>query len=131
MNIIKTISLAVIIMIAGVASMNASNSIPSTVLSGTTPIKIYPKPIQVPTQPRTPAYNPFYAELTDVGVLLLADSNWGEATVTLSSLEGDYYQTTFDMADGSILLPVNGDAGDSYTLSIVIGGLEFEGEFYL
>lgn len=112
--------------------MNASKSIPSTVLSGTTPIKIYPKPIQVPTQPRTPAYNPFYAELTDLGVLLLADSNWGEATVTLSSLEGDYYQTIFDMADGSILLPVNGDSGDSYTITIILeSGLEFEGEFCL
>ena len=132
MNIIKTISIAVIIMIAGVASMNASNSIPSTVLSGTTPIKIYPKPIQVPTQPRTPAYNPFYAELTDVGVLLLADSNWGEATVTLSSLEGDYYQTTFDMADGSILLPVSGSVGDNYTITIYLkNGLQFNGEFIL
>lgn len=93
-------------------------------------ILITPRPPS-PNAPRTPAYNPFYAELTDLGVLLLADSNWGDATVTLSSLEGDYYQTTFDMADGSILLPVNGDAGDSYTLSIIIGSLEFEGEFYL
>lgn len=81
--------------------------------------------------PRGGEENPFYAELTNYGVLLLADSDWGNATVTLSSLEGDYYQTTFDMADGSILLPVNGDAGDSYTLSIIIGSLEFEGEFYL
>lgn len=93
-------------------------------------ILITPRPPS-PNAPRTLAYNPFYAELTDLGVLLLADSNWGEATVTLSSLEGDYYQTTFDMSDGSILLPVNGDAGDSYTLSIEISGLEFEGDFIL
>ncbi len=84
-----------------------------------------------PTQPRMPAYNPFYAELTELGVLLVSDSDWGDATVTLSSLEGDYYQTIFDMADGSILLPVSGDSGDSYTLSIIIGGLEYEGSFVL
>ena len=132
MYIVKTISLAAMIMIAGVASMNASNSHPSSVLSGVIPIKIYPKPIQVPTQPRTPAYNPFYAELTQLGVMLVADSDWGEASVTLSSLEGDYYQTTFDMADGAILLPVNGNDGDSYTLTISIeSGLDFEGEFVL
>ena len=131
MNNVKIISLAVMIMIAGVASMNARNSLPSPVLSGTTPIKIISKPIEAPTQPRTPTYNPFYAELTDFGVLLTADSDWGDATVTLSSLEGDYYQTIFDMADGSILLPVNGDAGDYYTLSIFIDNLEFEGEFIL
>lgn len=94
-------------------------------------IVLNPKPISNPTQPRTPASIPFSAELTNLGILLVADTDWGEATVTLSSLEGDYYQTVFDMADGSILLPVNGDAGDSYTLSIVIGSLEFEGEFYL
>lgn len=94
-------------------------------------IVINPKPISHPTQPRTPAYNPFYAELTEFGVLLAADSDWGNATVTLSSLEGDYYQTTFDMADVSIIMPVNGSAGDSYTLSIEIGELVFEGGFSL
>lgn len=82
--------------------------------------------------PRSSEYIPFYAEISEMGVLLVADTDWGEATVTLSSLEGDYYQTVFDMADMSILLPVNGDAGDSYTLTIVVeNGLAFEGEFIL
>lgn len=81
--------------------------------------------------PRGVEENPFYAELTNYGVLLVADSDWGEATVTLSSIEGDYYQTTFDMADGSILLPVNGSTGDSYTLTISVGSLEYEGSFVL
>jgi len=89
------------------------------------------KPVNPSERPRTSEYIPFYAELFELGVLLVADTDWGDATVTLSSLEGDYYQTTFDMADGSILLPVNGDAGDSYTLSIEISGLEFEGDFIL
>ncbi len=97
-----------------------------------TQIIIRGKSVNPPERPRTPAYNPFYAELTQLGVLLVADSDWGEASVTLSSLEGDYYQTTFDMADGTILLPVNGNDGDSYTLTISIeNGLEFEGDFVL
>lgn len=121
----------VMIMTTGLASMDAGNLPPTSVLSGVRQIIISPKSSEAPTQPRTPAYNPFYAELTEYGVLLAADSDWGNATVTLSSLEGDYYQTTFDMEDGSILLPISGDAGDSYTLSIAIGGLEYEGEFYL
>ena len=80
--------------------------------------------------PRGDVYVPFYAELTNMGVLLVADTDWGEATITLSSLEGDYYQTTFDMADVSIMLPVNGNVGDSYTLTIAVeNGLEYVGEF--
>jgi len=82
--------------------------------------------------PRGNDGNPFSAELTNLGVLLSADADWGDATVTLYSLEGDYYQTTFDMADVSIMLPVNGNVGDNYTLTISVeNGLEYEGEFYL
>lgn len=132
MNAIKTICLAVMIMATGVASMDAITLPPTSVLSGVRQIIIYPKPSEAPTQPRTPVYNPFAAELTNLGVLLTADTDWGDATVTLYSLEGDYYQTTFDMADVSIMLPVNGNVGDSYTLTIAVeNGLEYEGEFYL
>ena len=81
--------------------------------------------------PRGGEENPFYAELTELGVLLVTDSDWGDATVTLSSIEGDYYQTTFEMSEGSILLPINGDAGDSYTLTISLGSLGYEGSFVL
>ena len=132
MNAIKTICLAVMIMTAGIASVNAITLPPTSVLSGVRLIIIYPKPSEAPTQPRTPVYNPFSAELTNLGVILTADTDWGEATVTLYSLEGDYYQTTFDMADVSIMLPVTGNVGDSYTLTISVeNGLEYEGEFYL
>lgn len=53
-------------------------------------ILITPRPPS-PNAPRTPAYNPFYAELTELGVLLATDSDWGEATVTLSSLKEKCY----------------------------------------
>ena len=119
-------------MTTGVASMDAITLPPTSVLSGVRQIIIYPKPSEAPTQPRTPVYNPFAAELTNLGVLLTADTDWGDATVTLYSLEGDYYQTTFDMADVSIMLPVTGNVGDNYTLTIAVeNGLEFEGVFYL
>lgn len=95
-------------------------------------IIIREKPNTQPERPRNLVYVPFYAELTNLGVFLVADSDWGDATVTLYSLEGDYYQTTFDMADVSIMLPVNGNVGDNYTLTISVeNGLEYEGEFYL
>lgn len=119
-------------MATGVASMDAITLPPTSVLSGVRQIIIYPKPSEAPTQPRTPVYNPFAAELTNLGVLLTAGVDWGGATVTLYSPEGDYYQTTFDMADVSIMLPVNGNVGDSYTLTIAVeNGLEYVGEFYL
>lgn len=103
-----------------------------TVSASGVEITLKGKPHPQTGRPRMPAYNPFYAELTELGVLLSADSDWGTATVTLTSLEGDYYQTTFDMGDGSIMLQVNGNAGDSYWLTISVeNGNEFEGEFNL
>ncbi len=96
--------------------------------------------ILISQRPTTPTGNvprgnveiPFSAELTNMGVLLVANTDWGAATVTLFSLEGDYYQTLFDMADGAILLPINGNYGDSYTIEISVEeGQEFEGTFIL
>ncbi len=82
--------------------------------------------------PRSITENPFSAELLDMGVLLFADTDWGDVGVTLSSIEGDYYYTVFDTSDGAIVLLTNGNIGDSYTITIVTsGGLIFEGEFYL
>lgn len=107
-----------------------SNATPSSSMDGVVIILSNKSNVR-PDSPRNPVDNPFYAELTGLGVLLVADSDWGDAEVTLSSIEGDYYQTIFDMADGSILLPVSGDTGDSYTLTISVCGLEFVGEFYL
>lgn len=98
------------------------------------------KTILISQRPTTPTGNvprgnveiPFSAELTNMGVLLVANTDWGAATVTLFSLEGDYYQTLFDMADGAILLPINGNYGDSYTIEISVEeGQEFEGTFIL
>lgn len=75
-------------------------------------------------------YNPFSAELTDVGVLLVSDCNCGSADVTLWSVGGDYYYTVFDTSDGATLLPVSGNTGDYYTINITMSdGTEFEGDF--
>ncbi len=82
--------------------------------------------------PRTQSDNPFSAELIDTGVLLIAEDDWGDVDVTLESIEGDYYHTIFDMADGAIILPINGSIGDNYTITIVTPGeIVYEGEFYL
>ena len=70
--------------------------------------------------------------MIDTGVLLIAEDDWGDVDVTLESIEGDYYHTIFDMADGAIILPINGSIGDNYTITIVTPGeIVYEGEFYL
>jgi len=95
-------------------------------------IRIRQLPNSQTDAPRSETTSPFFAELLDMGVLLFADTDWGDVGVTLSSIEGDYYYTVFDTSDGAIVLPTNGDIGDSYTITIVTSGnLIFEGEFYL
>lgn len=95
-------------------------------------IIIRQKPLDPHGTPRSEPGNPFTAELLDTGVLLASGADWGYADVTLSSLEGDYYHTVFDMADGAIVLPVYGQAGDNYTITIIASGdLVFVGEFIL
>lgn len=82
--------------------------------------------------PRNLITTPFSAELLEFGLFLSADADCGDVDVTLSSLEGDYFNTTFDTADGAILLPVNGNTGDNYTITIVTNdGIIYEGNFYL
>lgn len=108
----------------------SSNSLKENVSEGVR-IIIRQKPTEGHDAPRSD-YNPFSAELLDYVVLLTVDSDLGDAEVTLSSVEGDCYYTVFDTADGSIILPINGNIGDSYTITIVtFDNLIFEGEFYL
>lgn len=93
-------------------------------------IIIRQKPTEPQGAPKSISYNPFSAELTDVGVLLVSDCNCGSADVTLWSVGGDYYYTVFDTSDGATLLPVSGNTGDYYTINITMSdGTEFEGDF--
>lgn len=83
-------------------------------------------------QGNAPRSQPFSAILYDYSVILSAASDLGSVNVTLSSAEGDYCHTIFDTADGAILLPVNGNTGDNYTITIVTNdGIIYEGNFYL
>ena len=79
--------------------------------------------------PRTPANNPFTAVLYDTYVLLGCLGDYGDVSVELTSTAGDNYSTSFDTADGAILIPVSGNTG-YYILSIITqSGQEFVGEF--
>lgn len=103
-----------------------------TVLNEGVRIVIRTKDSSHSTAPRAPIFNPFYAELTDFGVALYANCDWGYATVTISSDQGDYFQTPFNMSDGVIILPTNGSNGDRYAITIFVeSGMEFEGFFIL
>lgn len=95
-------------------------------------IILYPIP-DAPGAPRTPVFNPFFAELIDgfTSVLLRANDNVGTVCILITSTAGDNYSTYFDSSDGTILLPISGNTGH-YTMTITVsGGTQFVGEFTL
>lgn len=92
-------------------------------------IVITQKGLEPQPTPRTPANIPFTAVLYDTYVLLGSLGDHGEVSVELTSTAGDNYSTSFDTADGAILIPVSGNAG-YYVLTIITqSGQEFVGEF--
>lgn len=119
---------AIAMMTIGATSL--CDQIAAETKSGTV-IVIVRRPTTPPETPRTPEYNPFFAELMNGYVILGSSSAYGTVSVTLTSTVGDNYSTVFDTTDGAILLPVSGGAG-FYTLQITAsGGIQFVGEFTL
>lgn len=84
-----------------------------------------------PGAPHAPVYNPFFATLESGFVLLGSYSCYGTVNVCLTSTAGDDYSTVFDTADGAIIIPISGNAGDYTLLITTASGLEFVGEFVL
>lgn len=96
---------------------------------GEIPIPIISEPN--PNENRSPEQVPFRAYVLDSYVVLSCTSSIGNADVTLTSSAGDDYETVFNTAFGSILIPISGNAG-SYRLDIVLtSGQSFYGEFKL
>lgn len=82
---------------------------------------------------RSQSQQVFYAEYNDIwsSVVLSCVDECGDASVTLVSTAGDWYQTVFDTEDGSIIIPASGDSGH-YTLTLVTSdGATYVGEFVL
>lgn len=82
--------------------------------------------------PRTPTYNPFWAQYSFNTVSLGSlDNYYGVVSVFLISTAGDYFSCAFDTNNGSVNIPISGLNGD-YTLIVVISDrLSFQGEFEL
>ena len=81
--------------------------------------------------PRTLESIPFYAEQDGYCLFLGSQSNVGVVDISLVSTAGDDYETDFDTADGSIVIPISGLPG-YYLLTITTGsGAEYIGEFEL
>ena len=77
------------------------------------------------------ALDPFFAELSNFGVVLGSSESIGTVSVRITSTAGDDYSTCFDTSTGMILLPISGDTGD-YLISITTpDGIHFIGEFSL
>lgn len=92
-------------------------------------IDITKKPTGSGTRPRSIDDVQLFAVVCDTYVQVYSDSNIGEVDVLLVSTAGDYYSTVFDTQDGSIILPISGDAG-TYTINVTTpDGQEYEGEF--
>lgn len=82
-----------------------------------------------PDDPRGPVFNPFTAYRMNNTVVLESDTSYGLVSITLVSTVGDYITTVFDTADGSILIPISGNAGN-YTLLLTDStGAQFIGTF--
>ena len=87
------------------------------------------EPITPPGAPRSPEYNPFFAELVWNSVLLGSMNSCGSVSVEIASTAGDNYSVYFDTTTGMILLPISGNPGD-YTIRITTPmGVHYIGEF--
>lgn len=96
---------------------------------GELPIPIISDP--APNENRSPELAPFHAYIMDSYVVLCCASSIGNAYITLTSTVGDDYETVFNTAFGSILIPISGNTG-SYRLDIVLpSGQSYYGEFVL
>ena len=81
--------------------------------------------------PRGPVFNPFTAFHFNNQVILNCSTSYGDVDVTLVSTAGDNYSTVFDTADGFIIIPISGLAGE-YILTLTCeSGQVFEGFFDL
>ena len=84
-----------------------------------------------PNENRSPEQSPFYAQVWETYVVLGCTSIIGNADVTLSSTAGDDYETIFNTAFGSIIIPISSNHG-FYRLDIELSsGQSFYGEFVL
>lgn len=128
MKNIRTIGMSIAFIMASLLSLNAGVSSSVSSKEGT-PIIIYQKPDDSVAPPRSD--NPFFAELSDYGVLLGSSDSIGTVSVRITSTAGDDYSTYFNTSTGMILLPISGDTGD-YLISITTpDGIHFIGEFSL
>ena len=94
-------------------------------------IIIRQRPGELEDDPRGPVFNPFTAYLYNNQVVLNCSTSYGDVDVSLVSTAGDNYSTVFDTADGFIIIPISGLAGD-YTLLLTDSlGIHFTGEFEL
>lgn len=97
------------------------------------PIEIKPDPNGPNNPPKTPIYNPFFAEYIEGlnSIVLGSYSDIGDVEVTVSSTAGDWIITIFDTSDGTTLIPISGGSG-SYTITLeTADGLTFVGDFIL
>lgn len=125
----KPIVLVLIFMMTVVSCLFKVNAATVSVPDGGDLIIIQQYPINPEGNPRGPVFNPFTAYRLNNAIVLASDTSYGLVNVTLISTAGDYYTIVFDTEDGSILIPISGNAGE-YTLMLTdSAGAQFIGTF--
>ncbi len=125
----KPIVLAFICMMTAMGCLFKVNASVVSVPDGGDVIIIQQYPPNPGGNPRGPVFNPFTAYRMNNTVVLESDTSYGLVSITLVSTVGDYITTVFDTADGSILIPISGNAGN-YTLLLTDStGAQFIGTF--
>ena len=82
--------------------------------------------------PRTPISNPFIAHLVNDNYIYLESTcSFGQVAVLLVSSSGDYYTTVFYTDNGSVIIPISGNAGYYQLILTDASGQTYMGEFYL
>lgn len=81
--------------------------------------------------PRGPIFNPFTAYLQNNQVVLESSENCGLVAVEITSTTGFYSSTVFDTEDGSVIIPIDGQAGNYNVCLTTPSGLIFFGMFVL
>ncbi|MBO4633952.1 MAG: hypothetical protein J5669_01120 [Bacteroidales bacterium] len=115
----------------GISCFSFAGTTSHTLTSAGQDIVIQPRPSGLTGSPRSPLFNPFLARQDGNTVLLGSTRSCGKVEVTMTSTAGDDYCIDFYTENGTILLPISGEAGH-YTMILVTEiGLAFEGEFNL
>lgn len=128
-KILTLLCSAGLVMLSGIGLSTSLNA--TSVSDGDPEIIVLQPSTNIPGGPRTPDYNPFTAYLQNNQVVLESSENCGLVAVEITSTTGFYSSTVFDTEDGSVIIPIDGQAGNYNVCLTTPSGLFYFGMFVL